>query len=51
MKNPREMNERELIQYMANEYVHFYWVKKINRQVALWMLKKKVIKNGMDHGR
>lgn len=44
MKDPREMNERELIQYMANEYVHFYWVRKTNKQVALWMMNEEIKK-------
>ena len=44
MKDPHEMNERELIQYMANEYVHFYWVKKINRQIASLMLIEEIKK-------
>jgi len=46
MKDTHEMNERELIEHMANEYVYFYWVRKINMQVARWMLKEG-IKKGM----
>ena len=35
MKDPREMNEEEIMKHLVNEYVHFHWVKKTNRQVAL----------------
>lgn len=41
------MNKQEVIDYLANEYVHFYWVRKVNKQVARMLLIEELKKKGV----